>query len=499
MLFLNGCVHYGQFRNDRPGHPESQSIWRPVEEDLNKKDPNKKDCNQNASNKKDCRRSNYYLAFVEVDEFGEMFDHRQLDHAMALIHEAKRDSQTKALTLDGRTVSTHNAIVVTFIHGWKNNASDNSGNVWGFRDALADLADNMEEAQKKRGALDGEKPEPVVGIYIGWRGSVTNLGVVKEFTFFDRRNAAARIPGAHLTEILREIIYETKACIKPQDSTGNTEQCPKDSTEGPGTKSLAVIVGHSFGGLVLEHTLTQAVTAVLLDREAVRKDRQERDEKAEKGNFIKPVADLIVMVNEAAPATESKQLLDLLKRHGMQLCVDIDPKTMHCNENQPLFLSITSVGDWATGLTLPIGQGASSLFRKNFRTYPDQDPNREPIPHQRTYYLHSTAHLPPLFSHVLGPAEDPSIQRATAAAEDNGRSRDVHCFIIEHLNERRYCVVPVIGAYNTTPYWVMQMGKEFVPDHSQIFRPAFRELLGQFLALKLQLTQPGTPIKPVIQ
>src|ERR1700751_1222071 len=92
-LSLGGCVHYGQFRNDRPGHPESRSIWRP-----------------DASDPK--HRSNYYMAFVEVDEFGEMFDRNQLVHALELIREAKGNSKTKARAADGSVSSTHNAIVV---------------------------------------------------------------------------------------------------------------------------------------------------------------------------------------------------------------------------------------------------------------------------------------------------------------------------------------------------------------------------------------------------
>jgi hypothetical protein len=488
-LSLGGCVHYGQFRNDRPGHPESRSIWRP-----------------DASDPK--HRSNYYMAFVEVDEFGEMFDRNQLVHALELIREAKGNSKTKARAADGSVSSTHNAIVVTFIHGWKNNASDGSGNVWGFRDALHDLADTMDQALKTRERLPDEEPEPVVGIYVGWRGAVTNLGVVKEFTFFDRRNAAARIPGADLTEILSEITHWTKACVRTSDQP---DACPKDSTLGPGTDSLSVIVGHSFGGLVLERTLTQAVTAQLLSQEAERRDRQTRHEENPGGNLVRPVTDLIVMVNEAAPATEGKQLLDLLRHHKIQLCVagEVDPGTHRCRENQPLFLSITSVGDWATGLTLPVGQGASSLLRKNFRTYSnpkcdqqnptnpaceDSDPTEVPIRSQRTYYLHSTAHLPPLFSHLLGPEQAPEILDAAAAARKEGHERDVHCFDSVIL-KKRYCVAPLLHVYNQTPYWVMQMGKEFVPDHSQIFRPAFRELLQHFLLQKLDISTPGAPLK----
>lgn len=530
---LGGCVHYGQFRDDarKKGAP-SQAQARGICDDDPNADPAHKSvwCPEG--------KSKYYLAFIEVDEFGEMFNRNQMNHALGLIDYAKRHSETKFRKADGTIVPTHNAIVVTFIHGWKNNASDSSGNVWGFRDALNELAGSVEkkfeDRQKDGNTLEGEEPEPVVGIYIGWRGAVTNLGVVKEFTFFDRRNAAARIPGADLTEMLTEIAHWTKECIsgagqnecpnrvaKPEagvvssenNANANGNSPVPESTPDPGTGSLSVIVGHSFGGLVLERTLTQAVTTELLREEAERKDRHVRHEEMPGGNQVKPVTDLIVLVNEAAPATESKQLLDLLRHHKIQLCAgEVHPVTHHCVEKQPLFLSITSTGDWATGLTLPIGQGASSLFRKNFRTYEDPEPKE--LPHQKTYYLHSSAHLPPLFSHVLGPADDPKTLQWFEAAnkpaqeekapsmqperkDENApckqldiRNPDIHCFHSTVL-KKDYMIVPLSDMYNDTPYWIMQMGPEFVPDHSQIFRPAFRELLQQFILQRLDVSQPG--------
>jgi hypothetical protein len=499
---LGGCVHYGEFRDDaRKKGASSQAPARGICDD----DPNADLAHKsiwcpkpNPDPKKDRK---YYLAFIEVDEFGEMFDRNQLTHALGLIDYAKRQSAAK------------NAIVVTFIHGWKNNASDSSGNVWGFRDALNDLASSLKTEVKKQQAnpndLRDQDLSPVVGIYIGWRGAVTNLGVAKEFTFFNRRDAATRIPGADLTEILSQIARWTKACLVSAEAP---DQCPKDSTGGPGTDSLSVIVGHSFGGLVLERTLTQAITAELLDAEAEGLDRQRRHDDGPGGKLFKLFTDtdLIVMVNEAAPATESKQLMDLLLHHKIELCVDDSAKGPCVHRS--LFLSITSTGDWATGLTLPIGQGATSLVRRNFHSYYDPrcpgpehkgdpscehpDPTKVPIRGQRTYFLHSTAHLPPLFSHSLGPEDSQDIQNFKKEAIQAGRGQDVLCFEMKSLGKKGYCIVPLVDVYNQSPYWVMQMGAEFVPDHSQIFRPAFRELLQHIILERLDLQKPGTPAKP---
>src|SRR5690242_10972242 len=90
----------------------------------------------------------YTLSFVEFDDFGEFFSRCQLDNALQAIAEAKAAARP-----DPRS-GKRGALVVIFVHGWKNNASDKTGNVWGFRESLRDLAKVTPEGW------------PVVGVYI---------------------------------------------------------------------------------------------------------------------------------------------------------------------------------------------------------------------------------------------------------------------------------------------------------------------------------------------
>ena len=162
----------------------------------------------------------YTLAFIEFDDMGEFWDRRQFDRALNAIRQAK--------------VAGHGqAIVVTFVHGWKNNSSDKSGNVWGFREQLRQIV----------GYYRGFTDIPVVGIYIGWRGSVTDIPLVKQFTFYNRRAAAIRIPGASLTETLHQIMRVSKS----------------DEHD----RSVCVLIGHSFGGMVLERALSQSKVSLI--------------------------------------------------------------------------------------------------------------------------------------------------------------------------------------------------------------------------------------------
>src|SRR5690349_8169287 len=88
-------------------------------------------------------------------------------------------------------------VTMVVIHGWKNNASDDSDNVPGFRRFLQEF-----QMQFKKTKL--------VGVYLGWRGGVTNAAVIKEFTYWNRRDTATYIPGSNMSEALLRVALATK-------------------------------------------------------------------------------------------------------------------------------------------------------------------------------------------------------------------------------------------------------------------------------------------------
>ena len=387
--------------------------------------------------------SPYTLAFIEFDDMGEFWDRKQMRDALEAIVETKKENGP--------------VIVVTFVHGWKNNASDKSGNVWGFRDELKEIAKRY-------------NPVPVIGVYIGWRGAATNVSFLKNLTFYNRRNAAIRIPGASMTEALHQIIRTTKAPL-PDRVDPKKEQDP----------SMCVLVGHSFGGMVLERALTQSMVSLINNEE----------EKSGKGEVsIPPPADLIVFVNSAAPATEAKQFLGMLKaRHYSYKSKSGEERR---ERDVPFFLAITSKGDTVTGFVFPLGQAPSKLT-KAMRKYdlcdPDEHPEFPPgIESQSTYYLHSTANTPALQSHEI------------ATIEGDGDPET--CVKID---SKTYCIREKKNRWNDTPYWAMQMPAEIVPDHGGIFRPEFRMLLQTFLPRDMQevgtrrLFRPGIPVPTASQ
>jgi len=342
----------------------------------------------------------YTLSFVEFDDMGELWDAKELDMAIGAIRAERANSP----------------LVVLFIHGWKNDASDKSGNVWGFRCEL--------------GAIANRYKRTVVGVYLGWRGAVTDVTLFKDFTFWNRITAATRIPGAHMTDVIMRIMRETKGPDSDRDAT-------------------LIAIGHSFGGLVLERAVTQALV--------------ERIDQTEGQREVPFPADLVVFLNEAGPAIQAKQLLDILYRNSAEF-------SSGNGRAQPFLLSMTSKGDTATHLAFPGGQ-ALSLFKTSLRSYGPRG-DEFGITDQKSYYLHTAANTAALQSHVIGLDSDPDVQ----AAKTNGT-----VYASTSIDGKTYSIVPKSGAKNKTPYWMMQMPVEIVPDHTTIFRPEFEALLIAFL------------------
>jgi hypothetical protein len=373
--------------------------------------------------------AHYTLSFVEFDDMGELWDAGELNEAIHAI----------------QAESANSPLVVMFVHGWKNDASDKSGNVWGFRCELAAIANRYNRT--------------VIGIYLGWRGAVTDVTLFKDFTFWNRITAATRIPGAHMTDVIMRIMQETKGSDGSRDAT-------------------LIAIGHSFGGLVLERAVTQALVERIVEAE----------QSGSRGEVRFP-ADLVVFLNEAGPALQAKQLLDIFYRKHAAFSRDD-------GRPQPFLLSMTSKGDTATHFAFPGGQ-ALALFRVSLRSYPPQG-DEFGIANQKSYFLHTAANTAALQSHVIGLDSDPEVQKAKTEGT---------VYASVPIDERTFYIVPKSGAKNTTPYWSMQMPIEIVPDHTTIFRQQFEELLIAFLEQRPDMMLRGrarsvarpTPPAPILK
>ena len=369
-------------------------------------------------------KNNYYvagsagLAFIEFLKDGSLADKSERDAAYQMIDQYNAAGSDKS------------PIVFVFVHGWKNNASEQSGNVWGFRRAL-DFFSSF-------------TARPVLGIYIGWPGvgwPGQNTGFVENVSFSDRESVAYAVGGRPLRETLAGILHHAKG------------------SQYSGSASV-VLMGHSFGGVVLESAVTpllkRSIDAVIAGRRAA------------------PPADLIVLINEAGSAQLARPFLYYLKEKGVHYRSDNQ-------QDSPLLLSITSTGDVVTKFAFPGGQWISPHRPKDLKKI--EPPDTFGIDNDKTYYLLTTANTIALQNHAF--------QRRPNDAQ--GPPPDAYVSVTVG-GKAIYDLVPMRdpNPKNTTPYWVAQLPQVFVPDHGEVFGYEFMNLVNQFL-MRAQLNKVDVP------
>jgi len=125
---------------------------------------------------------------------------------------------------------------ITYVHGWQNNVQ--SEDVAKFESLLARL--NRAPAIRAVGFH-------VVGVYLGWRGRLTPVPVLKEVSFWNRKTTAERLASNY-------DCYDAIASI--------SEEARKHGR----ARNYTVLLGHSFGGLIVERSVAHAVNAEIHGR-----------------------------------------------------------------------------------------------------------------------------------------------------------------------------------------------------------------------------------------
>lgn len=357
----------------------------------------------------------YTLAFVEFDDQGELWAPSQLERALAILERLNRSEAGMILTV--------------FIHGWNSNASPREeraekGSIYQFRKLLV---------QFKRSSADAEVP--VFGIYLGWRGRVSKVPLLRELSFYNRRGAAERIAGASATEAMYRILTGLRS----------------------NPLSRSVLIGHSFGSMILERALAQSMVSALL---------------AAPGSELIFPADLVVLFNPAGSATDAKQLVDILVRNRFKT-YRIDDKGKRYE--RPLLVSFTSEKDAATRFFFPMGMSVKAVSKK-FRSYGEE--HCSAISNQRWLYTHTAGHTSALHSHVVTVGPKAARGSTALATEERFTQLGYHTEYDPRTQQvtfsfdgsrHRFTIKRKALARNDTPYWIMQVPRELIPNHSQVF------------------------------
>jgi hypothetical protein len=248
------------------------------------------------------------LAFAEFSERGNAFNDKY---------------QKKVLEQVKKQATEENGIVlITFIHGWKHNASNDDDNLKQFKESLGTISKLL----RKQSLLDKRR---LVGVYIGWRGANVDFPVLKEMTFWDRKQVAEEVGKGGVTEFLLELdhVINRKPPIASEDKKANREP----------DNNIMVVIGHSFGGAIV----VSALNEVLMER-AINTTR--------KNGYIRNLGDGIILLN---PAIEANQALNLVEATLLQDKLQ--------SEQRPLLISLSSDADWATHKAFPFGQTLSLI------------------------------------------------------------------------------------------------------------------------------------------
>ncbi|MEM7360570.1 MAG: hypothetical protein AAF431_15875 [Pseudomonadota bacterium] len=256
------------------------------------------------------------LAYVEFTQRGNQFDRAKTEQVIDYINDHAN--------------SDKGAAVFVFVHGWKHNADSNDSNVANFREMLSRAAENPFVG-----------PRRVIGLYLGWRGKVTSIPLVKELSYWGRKSVAEEIGSGGATEIFTDL---QQVLIDQFDGV---------SSDGALHKNTFVIIGHSFGGAIVLSALHDVLLAELI---AVARRRDSLNQRF--CDKVKRFADGVILLN---PAIEANRVILLREIASKCEFGDYQPQLMHV---------ISSEADLATSRYFPIGQYAnitSTLRPKNLK------------------------------------------------------------------------------------------------------------------------------------
>ena len=245
----------------------------------------------------------YELAVVEFDDQGRCYDRGQMDGV------AKRlDALAPENASQGQDV-----VLIAFVHGWQHDARSDDDNLSAFRALLNQTVDHEKSI--------GVKPRPVLGVFVGWRGlSDFGLdGAVDDATFWGRQAAGQRVAVGSVRELFGRLRHY------------------RNRRRNDGGNPLLVIVGHSFGGMIVYSALAQSLIQAA---------------SAPAGKMTPEFADLVLLVNPAIEGARYIPIYDL---------VTSAPFEARTTKQLPVFMCAQADNDAPVGLVFPLGNAGHAI------------------------------------------------------------------------------------------------------------------------------------------
>jgi hypothetical protein len=390
------------------------------------------------------------LYFVEFDDQGLLYPASggefgraacQLDALMAGLDATARD-------MPGLSI-------VVYVHGWKHGASAADRDVREFRHLLLDAA-LVEEAKKKFSL----PPHRVVGIFVSWRGKSLDLPEpLSSLSFWDRKNTAE-----HVAQGETRALFARLRAFQTLQNNAQTK-----SVDVGEQKVFMILMGHSFGGLILYNSVAQSLINSVYEANLDASGRK-----------VPPrFADMVILAN---PAIEALRYTPLQRAAAA---------TAFDQYQTPIFVSITSKADWATGMAFPLGRYFSTVFQKH-ASDEETEANHNTIGHVDAYITHELDAGGKGCGEGWKPVTDPKqdgafeqeqknltleLEQARRFFGDNPAARS-----LESGWTREFCgntVLKHVKGHPNSPIWNIQTTKAVVPSHNEITKPEFINFVRQ--------------------
>ena len=302
----------------------------------------------------------YLIGFVEYSDQGWEYNSGTQRHALL-----------KRLEADLKSPAYQGTVFINliFVHGWHHNANDGDCNVNEFRAMVRQVSADVNEAAKKAGIGVNFR---INGVYVGWRGESVRIPALRQATIFSRRTAAEHIAKGSVRELFadfRQLQYSDQV----------KETIPNDRVR-------TMVVGHSFGGLIAFHSLSQElISSLTLHKKVavVGSDGVQRCAATEKVPRLWP--DFIVLIN---PAFEASRF------EAIHSAAAPGPGCPH-EVQRPKMIVVTADNDVATGKLFPLFRSIASIFEEYDST---SETARE---NERTANLHAIGFLDRYKTHRL--------------------------------------------------------------------------------------------------
>lgn len=471
----------------------------------------------------------YSCSFVEFDGRGDYIDFSQHTAAWNKVKEL---------------AEAQKILLVFYCHGWKNNSQ--SGDVVEFNEFLGRLSASPTVR---------DPGYRVHGIYLGWRGNLYPPYVGKEdgsednayrrtarefgvpivsddhhrrfywtawvpeqLSYWSRRNAAEhKVSSVPIARTIYTCASLAKSIDRDKGRTNRLEE-----------SSRVMVMGHSFGALLLERALNATCLDPLTDQwgwfekhsEGDKEKLQKGDKSLEEKFQANPLPlDFVLLVNSAAPAIYAKTMRDFLSAHQHALQRANSPVA-----DTPIFISVTSSADKATRRLHPVANVFSRFYPSLQHSYtnllkiPRDQPRRV---HQSAFYNRTAGHQPLLIDHWLvegaSLGSDPTNHQGIINANLNYRTDNALTFLARRSGkagtirrwtfslhppgraEKRWTEQFGPLEPHRSSYWFIRCDHRLIRDHNDVWSDTAMQLYAALYRLVewTRLPQNRDKVKPL--